>query len=283
MTHRLSASGLRTGRLFRRETGLTCMVAFDRTLLSGPVAHAIDARRTCEAIVNSRPDAVLLSPGVLKSCGSLFADSRAPRVVLRIDYPMVGDFTLAGEEHHRMIATPAQAQAMGADAVVMCLISGYDDPRREADNLEAVAETARQCEAIGLPLIVEAVVWGAREEGLLDGERIARIARIAAELGADLIKAQYTGEPDDMRALTESCPVPVLVLGGAAMNDDEALTRFTRGALDNGASGVIFGRNAWQREGVTGGIERLVAIVHGRDADGGDAAHGESDGGGGKT
>lgn len=67
------------------------------------------------------------------------------------------------------------------------------------------------------------------------------------------------------------------------MNDDEALTRFTRGALDNGASGVIFGRNAWQREGVTGGIERLVAIVHGRDADGGDAAHGESDGGGGKT
>lgn len=263
MTTVFSSSGLRTGRLFRRDTQLSCMVAFDRTLLAGPVAHAIDARRTCEAIVAARPEAVLLSPGVLKSCGDLFADSRAPRVVLRIDYPMVGDFMLAGEEYHRMIATPAQAQAMGADAVVMCLISGYDDPRREADNLEAVAEAARQCEAIGLPLIVEAVVWGSREEGRLDAERIARVARIAAELGADLIKAQYTDDPEDMRTLVQSCPVPVLVLGGAAMNDDEALARFTRDALDNGARGVIFGRNAWQREDATVGIERLIDTVHG--------------------
>jgi class I fructose-bisphosphate aldolase len=263
MTTVLSSSGLRTGRLFRRDSQLSCMVAFDRTLLAGPVAHAIDARRTCEAIVAARPEAVLLSPGVLKSCGDLFADSRAPRVVLRIDYPMVGDFTLAGEEYHRMIATPAQAQAMGADAVVMCLISGYDDPKREADNLESVAEAARQCEAIGLPLIVEAVVWGSREEGRLDAERIARVARIAAELGADLIKAQYTDDPKDMQALVQSCPVPVLVLGGAAMNDDEALARFTRDALNNGARGVIFGRNAWQRESATEGIERLTRIVHG--------------------
>ncbi|WP_110692967.1 class I fructose-bisphosphate aldolase [Salinicola halophyticus] len=263
MTTVFSSSGLRTGRLFRRDTQLSCMVAFDRTLLAGPVAHAIDARLTCEAIVAARPEAVLLSPGVLKSCGDLFADSRAPRVVLRIDYPMVGDFMLAGEEYHRMIATPAQAQAMGADAVVMCLISGYDDPRREADNLEAVAEAARQCEAIGLPLIVEAVVWGSREEGRLDAERIARVARIAAELGADLIKAQYTDDPEDMRTLVQSCPVPVLVLGGAAMNDDETLARFTRDALDNGARGVIFGRNAWQRENATAGIERLIDTVHG--------------------
>ena len=262
-TATFSANGMRTGRLFRRDTGLSCMVAFDRTLLAGPVEHAIDARRACEAIVAAGPEAVLLSPGMLKSCGDLFADSRAPKVVLRIDYPMVGDFTLAGEEHHRMIATPAQAQAMGADAVVMCLISGYDDPGREADNLEAVAEAARQCEAIGLPLIVEAVVWGSREGGRLDGERIARVARIAVELGADLIKAQFTGEAEDMRALADSCPVPVLVLGGAAMNDDEALASFTRNALDNGARGVIFGRNAWQRQNATTGIEQLIEIVHG--------------------
>lgn len=258
----VSASGMRTGRLFRRDTGLSCMVAFDRTLLAGPVEHAIDARRACEAIVAAGPEAVLLSPGVLKSCGDRFADSRAPSIVLRIDYPMVGDFTLAGEEHHRMIATPAQAQAMGADAVVMCLISGYDDPRREADNLEAVAQAAHQCEAIGLPLIVEAVVWGSREGGRLDADRIARVARVGAELGADLIKAQFTGNPEDMQTLVQSCPVPVLVLGGAAMNDDAALARFTRDALGNGARGVIFGRNAWQRESVTQGIERLAGIVH---------------------
>lgn len=266
MTHALTSSHLRTGRLFRRDTGLSCMVAFDRTLLAGPVEHAIDARRTVAAIIEAGPEAVLLSPGLLKQYRELFAHSEAPRAVLRIDYPMVGDFALAGGEHHRMIATPAEAQALGADAVVMCLISGYDDPRREADNLRVVAETARQCEAIGLPLIVEAVVWGSREGGRLDAARIARVSRIAAELGADLIKAQFTGEAEDMRVLVESCPVPVLVLGGAAMNDDEALARFTRGAIDNGARGVIFGRNAWQREHATAGIERLIEVVHGATA-----------------
>ncbi|WP_162619593.1 class I fructose-bisphosphate aldolase [Salinicola peritrichatus] len=266
MTHALTSSHLRTGRLFRRDTGLSCMVAFDRTLLAGPVEHAIDARRTVAAIIEAGPEAVLLSPGLLKQYRELFAHSEAPRAVLRIDYPMVGDFALAGEEHHRMIATPAEAQALGADAVVMCLISGYDDPRREADNLRVVAETARQCEVIGLPLIVEAVVWGSREGDRLDAARIARVSRIAAELGADLIKAQFTGEAEDMRMLVESCPVPVLVLGGAAMNDDEALARFTRGAIDNGARGVIFGRNAWQREHATAGIERLIEMVHGATA-----------------
>lgn len=263
MSASMSATDLRCGRLFRRETGLSCMVAFDRTLLAGPVEHAVDARQTVAAIVAAAPEAVLLSPGLLKSCRDLFADSRAPKIVLRIDYPMVGDFCVAGEEHHRLIATPAEAQAMGADAVVMCLITGYDDPRREADNLETVARTARQCEAMGLPLIVEAVVWGQREGGELNADRIARVSRIAAELGADLIKAQFTGAPEEMQALVQSCPVPVLILGGAAMNDDVALARFARDALDNGARGVIFGRNAWQREQPTQGIERLIDIVHG--------------------
>lgn len=263
-TMAVDGARLRTGRLFRRETGLSCMVAFDRTLLAGPVEHAIDARATCEAIVAAGPEAVLLSPGMLKRTGDLFASRGAPSVVLRIDYPMVGDFTLAGEEHHRLIATPSEAQAMGADAVVVCLISGYDDPRREADNLAAVAETARRCEAIGMPLIVEAVVWGNREDRQpLDPARIARVSRIAAELGADLIKAQFTGDAADMCALAESCPVPVLILGGAALNDDAALERFTRDALDHGARGVIFGRNAWQRKHVTQGIERLADVVHG--------------------
>ncbi|GHB31737.1 class I fructose-bisphosphate aldolase [Salinicola rhizosphaerae] len=262
-THDKGACALRVGRLFRRETGLSCMVAFDRTLLAGPMERAIDARRTVESIVAARPEAVLLSPGLLKRCGDLFAFRGAPAVVVRIDYPMVGDFTLGGAEQHRLIATPAEAQALGADAVVMCLISGYDDPRLEADNVEAVARTARQCEALGLPLIVEAVVWGARESVELDAGRIARVSRIAAELGADLIKTQFTGCREQMRALVESVPVPVLVLGGAAMNDAAALERFTREALEGGARGVIFGRNAWQREAVTLGIEQLIDIVHG--------------------
>ncbi|MCE3028413.1 class I fructose-bisphosphate aldolase [Salinicola sp. DM10] len=266
-----SAAQLRCGRLFRRASGRSCMVAFDRTLLAGPVDHAQDAYAVCAAITAAGPDAVLLSPGLLKQNAALFACREAPAAVVRIDYPCVGDFTLAGEEHQRLLATPEEAQALGADAVVMCLISGYADPAREADNLARVAQTARRCEALGLPLIVEAVVWGEREGGRLDPQRIARVARIAAELGADLVKAQFTGEIADMRLLAASCPVPVLILGGAAMGDDAALARFTDQALEGGARGVIFGRNAWQRDDPERGIRALVARVHGagHDRDGG--------------
>lgn len=258
----MSGAALRLARLFRKDSGRSYMVAFDRTLLEGPSPHGEDAAATLGRIIATAPEAVLIGPGLLKTCGHLFGFAGAPAIVARIDYPMVAEFRQAGTELYRMVLEPDHAAALGADAAVMCLIDGFEDPELYADNLEAVTEAARACHAVGLPLIVEAVLWGARNPDQRDAARLATVCRVAAELGADAIKTQYPGSADGMRRVVECCPVPVMVLGGGAVSV-EAVEAATRGALEGGARGVIYGRNVWQRDDVAAMGARLGRIVHG--------------------
>jgi class I fructose-bisphosphate aldolase len=254
---------VKVGRLFRRSSGRSLMVAFDRTFVSGPTQFAIDARAALKTIVDTGPEAVLISPGLIKQCGDLFAFHGAPAIVARIDAPLLGDFRVDGVEFHRMVCDPERAALLGADAVVMCLVDGYDDPREYLRNLTAVAEAAKRSEAVGLPLIVEAVLWGNRHKDQKDAARLAAMCRISAELGADLIKTQYPGTPEGMRTITEGCPVPVLVLGGPASDDMRVVEAFTKGALAGGAKGAIFGRNIWQRKDVAAMAAAIGKILHG--------------------
>jgi DhnA family fructose-bisphosphate aldolase class Ia len=80
---------------------------------------------------------------------------------------------------------------------------------------------------------------------------------MAAELGADVIKTEYTGEVEAMRRVVEGCPVPILTLGGPKTGSEEALVEATRGAISAGARGVVYGRNIWQ----AGDPQRVSAAV----------------------
>lgn len=181
---------LRTGRFFQRESGATLMLAFDRTLLAGPCPHAGNAAVVLREFSSAPVEAILLSPGLTSLAAGFFNSASAPRIVTRIDFPVVADFAYHGEESHQMICTPEHAARLGADAVVMCLVSGYHAAENWTRNLHAVSEAADACARLGLPLIVEAVLWGGRHEDPREAEALARVCRIAAELGADIIKTQ---------------------------------------------------------------------------------------------
>ena len=85
------------------------------------------------------------------------------------------------------------------------------------------------------------------------------------ELGADVVKTAFpTGASvDAFRAIVESCFVPVVVLGGAAMGDDAALLGMVEKAMAAGAAGVAIGRNVWQHGNPAGIARALQAVVHG--------------------
>ncbi|MBL8127889.1 MAG: fructose-bisphosphate aldolase, partial [Chloroflexia bacterium] len=133
-----------------------------------------------------------------------------------------------------------------------------------ADNVYELSHTIEQANRVGLPVIVESVLWGTRVmDDQRNAELLALAARMAAELGADMIKTTYTGDTESMRQVVDGCPVPVLVLGGVRADTPEPVLKATRDALAAGARGAVYGRNVWQADDPVEMCRLLRGVIHG--------------------
>jgi DhnA family fructose-bisphosphate aldolase class Ia len=259
----LSGATLRLGRLFHRETGRSFVAAIDHGITLGVPQGAERAIEAIDLVIQGEPDAILISPGMLEKTTHLFAHRGAPAAIARCDFiinhPYVNDLG----EGYRQLLTPAEALALGADAMILFLMVGAKEGAMFADNVRAVASSAQEAHRAGLPLIVEAVLWGTRVEDKKDPDLLAFGCRMATELGADAIKTEYTGDPVTMAQIVNSCAAPVLVLGGQKSDSPVALIEATRAALDAGARGVIYGRNIWQSDDPVAISRQLREVIHG--------------------
>jgi DhnA family fructose-bisphosphate aldolase class Ia len=259
----LSGAELRLGRLFNRETGRSFVAAIDHGVTLGVPQGAEQIIETVDRVIQGEPDAILISPGMLDKAGHLFSHRHAPAAIVRCDWiinhPYVNDIG----EGYRQLLKPGEALALGADAMILFLMVGAKEGSMFADNVRTVASAAQEAHRVGLPLIVEAVLWGTRIENKKDPDLLAFGCRMATELGADAIKTEYTGNPATMAQIVNSCPAPVLVLGGQKSDSPTALIDATRDALDAGARGVIYGRNIWQADDPVAISRQLREVIHG--------------------
>ncbi len=90
-------------------------------------------------------------------------------------------------------------------------------------------------------------------------------SRMAAELGADAVKTDYSGDPNTMRNVVEQCPIPILVLGGSRQASDESALDAVRGIVKSGAAGAFFGRNVFQADDMDGFLRRARALLDGEE------------------
>lgn len=252
----------RLGRLFGRESRRAFVVAVDHGLLFGVPPGAEDVEQAVERIVGLEPDGVLLGPGTLARTGHHFAAREAPLPLLRADWLVMDERVRDLGEHYRVLCTPAEAAELGAEMVVHFLVLGPEPGAMFADNARAVARAAQDAHRVGLPLMVETVPWGTRITDKRDPDLLAFGCRMAAELGADAIKTEYTGDPETMAQVVAGVPAPVLVLGGPRVDSAEDLVESTRGAMAAGARGVVYGRNVWQAEDPSALGEALRSVVH---------------------
>lgn len=202
-------------------------------------------------------DGFVVNMGTAKAFGDIL---EGKGVCLRTDvYKPAED---GNPDHGSFLAyTMDDALEIGADAVMNML---YPHHRNEAAIIRECAELISQGLQTEMPVILESIPYGI---GRPDDYTVANIGfavRIAAELGADIVKTAYpTGASvDDFRKIIESCFVPVVVLGGAAMGDDAALLRMVANAIEAGAAGIAVGRNVWQHPDPPGIAKALHAIVH---------------------
>jgi len=85
---------------------------------------------------------------------------------------------------------------------------------------------------------------------------------LAAEIGADIVKTYYTGDPDSFAEVVAGSMVPVVVLGGEKSASIEAMFNDVYYSIQAGGSGIAIGRNIWQHKNTRAMIEAMVGIVH---------------------
>lgn len=93
-------------------------------------------------------------------------------------------------------------------------------------------------------------------------ELVAHAASLAADLGADIVKTDYPGTPEQMADVVRACPIPVIVAGGPRTADTEAVLAQVSDALRGGAAGVAMGRNVFQAERPGRTAAAIARLVH---------------------
>lgn len=224
-----------------------------------------DIGATIRTLVDAGPDAIQLSPGQAPLLQALHERGK-PALVVRTD---VGNFYASRPERvlFSSVIDGAVDRAVRLDAacVVVNLLALPDQPELFRDSARNVSIVRAACDQVGMPLMVEPLAMQPGAEGYaVDGdvERIVPLVRQAVELGADLIKADPTDEPRDYPAVLEAAGGrPLLVRGGGRVPVRVALER-TKAFMDQGVSGIVYGRNITQHADPVGMTRALMSIVH---------------------
>ncbi len=229
-----------------------------------------DMRQAIETIVDARPDAIQLTVGQAHILQSIPGKEK-PALVLRTDIANCYGTKLPGYIYSRMIENPVeQALRFDAACVVVNLLQLPGQPALHEQCVENICRIKPACDRYGMPLMIEPLVMKPNDEKggyMVDGDinKILPLVRQAAELGADIIKADPCDDVEEYHRVIEVAGRPVLPRGGGRAPEEEILGRTYR-LIRQGARGIVYGRNIIQHENPAGMTQALMAILH-RDAD----------------
>ncbi len=225
-----------------------------------------DIRKAIETVVAAAPDAVQLPTGTAPILQNIMGQK--PALVLRTDVANVYGSALPRTLMSEIIADAVeQAVCLDAACVVVNLLLLPDQPELHRDCVRNVNQLKSQADKAGMPLMVEPLVMQANEKVggyMVDGDinKIRPLVRQAVELGADIIKADPADDVSEYHKVIEvASGIPVLVRGGGRASDEEILQR-TKNLMDQGAMGIVYGRNVIQHPNPAGMTRALMGIVH---------------------
>lgn len=264
----MSDVSIRMSRLFDHRSGRCFDVAVDHGFFGEQafLAGIEDLRAVVRELAEAGPDAIQLSPGQARLLQEI-PDRHRPALVLRTDVANVYGTALPDRLFSRMIPEPALAAVrLDAACVVVNLFDLPGRPEVREACIDNVLVARADCERYGIPLMVEPLVMkdatagGYTSDGRTD--RVVPLVRQAVELGADIIKADPTDDVSDYHQVVRAAGhAPVLVRGGGRVSDAELLAR-TAAVLDQGAAGIVYGRNVIQHADPARLTRALMAMLH---------------------
>jgi class I fructose-bisphosphate aldolase len=260
-----SGKTIRLGRVLNPADGRAAVVAYDHGSMVGVIPGNENPGDMLETLAEGGADALMVAPGIARTYASVFAGRGAPALIVRIDWWNLwrGEGQLPYKEGSgRLIATVEDAARLGADAILIYMILGMENSEFEANHVETIAKVAHDCDKMGIGCIIEPMARGALSEDPLKPEYIALGSRMACELGADVLKIEYTGNSDTFKGVTEAAFRPILIAGGPKTSTLRDALAMLRGALDAGASGSFIGRNVFQAENPRLMMQVMASMIH---------------------
>jgi DhnA family fructose-bisphosphate aldolase class Ia len=259
----------RLNRLFNPASNRCFDVAIDHGFFNelGFLNAIENLKKVVQTLVEAQPDAIQLTSGQAHYLQSL-AGKNKPTLVLRTDVANVYGQVLPRTLFSRMIENPVeQALKLDAAVVVVNLFRIPDEPEVMDQCIQNILKIKPECDRWNMPLMVEPLVFqpNAKAGGyMVDGDlnKIMPLVRQAVELGADIIKADPTDDVSLYHKVVEVAgDIPVLVRGGGKVSDEEILVR-TEKLLEQGAAGIVYGRNIIQHQKPAAITRALMAVLH---------------------
>ncbi len=194
-------------------------------------------------------DALFVTRGVLRNA---IDPAESKPVILRVS----GGTSMVGEDlaNEGLTTSMREALRLNVSAVGISIFVGS---KYEKETLLNLAKLVNECEDYGIPVM--AVTAVGRELAKRDARYLGLCCRIAAELGARVVKTYWC---EDFEKVTNGCPVPVVMAGGPKCETELEVMEFVYDGIQKGAIGINLGRNVWQHEYPVAMMQALHAVVH---------------------
>jgi putative autoinducer-2 (AI-2) aldolase len=228
--------------------GHALFLPVDHGYFQGPTRRLEEPRKTIEPLL-PYADALFITRGVLRS--SVDPVNTKP-VILRVS----GGTSMVGKDlaNEGITTSMEEVIRLNASAVGISIFVGSEYEKESLLNLSKLVDEG---EKYGIPVM--AVTAVGKELGKRDARYLALSCRIAAELGARVVKTYWC---QDFEKVVWGCPVPVIMAGGPQVNTELEVFEFVYDGMKKGAIGVNLGRNIWQNDFPVAMIKAIRSIIH---------------------
>jgi len=236
-----------------KQDNRTVIIPMDHGVSSGPLRGIENMQETINRLVAGGADAVVVHKGIAKRV-------EVANTGLIVHLSAISNFS-PNSQNKVQVCSVMEAVRIGADAVSVHVNVGAVDEDKMLTKLGKVAD---ECDLLGMPLLAMMYPRGPKIANEHATDPVAHAARIGAELGADIVKTNYTGDTQSFRRVVETCPVPVVIAGGPKSETPLEVLQIVHDSLEAGCAGLSIGRNVFQHKNPTLMVKALVAIVHGK-------------------
>ncbi|MHB1909077.1 MAG: 3-hydroxy-5-phosphonooxypentane-2,4-dione thiolase [Nitrososphaerales archaeon] len=237
----------RLSRMITPSTGKSVMLACDHGYFMGPTHKLEEPKKTIEPLL-PYADALAVTRGVLRNC--IDPKWQTP-IILRVSG---GSSVLREDLSDEGLTTDMKdALRLNVSAVALSIFVGTSHEKESLLNLGKLVDEGEQS---GMPVM--AITAVGKELEKRDARYLALASRLAAEIGAHVVKTYYC---EDFGKVVNGCPVPIVVAGGPKLNSETDAFQLAYNAVREGAVGVDMGRNIWQHDNPVAMIKSIRAIV----------------------